>query len=69
MTLKYSRFLQAIKIQAKRNGITAVASNSLNKILQLSHPSRELAFLDWALNTQLYKQPAESRLRHEKFLT
>ena len=55
--LNYSRLLQAIHVQVKRNGMTKAASDSLNKILKLTHPKRELAFLDWALHSDLYGQP------------
>ena len=58
--LNYGRLLEAVKVQAKRNEIPAEASKALDRVLKFPHPNRELAFLDWALNSDLYELPTEA---------
>ena len=68
MSVKYSRYLQAAQTQAKKNGVTKDASDALDEVLKLPHPNRELAFLDWVLSTDLYKNPtaAHEKLTHDQ---
>lgn len=64
--LQYNRLLEAVQVLVKRRGITKKASTDLGKVLEYPHPERELAFLNWALNADLYSEPVDSRSKETK---
>lgn len=59
----YNRLLQAIYLQVKMNGMANKATKDLDKVLELDHPVREMAFVEWALSSDMCKKPVASGSR------